>query len=131
MLRLADVIVTAAPLAFNVPLSVALDPTATLPKLRFVGDTANCPAAVPVPESAIVSGEFDAFDPSERLPLAAPLLVGVNVTLNVALWFGVRVSGKFNPLIEKAAAVELACEIVTAAPPVLVSVSVKLELLPS
>ncbi len=35
----------------------------------------------------------------------------------------VRVTGKFSPLIEKAAALELACVIVTEDPPVLVSVS--------
>ena len=85
MLRLADVTVTEAPLAFRLPLSDALDPTATLPKLRLVGDTANWPAAVPVPESAILSGEFDAFDTTDRLPLAAPALVGANVAVNVTL----------------------------------------------
>ena len=36
----------------------------------------------------------------------------------------VRVTGKFNPLIEKAAALELACVMVTDDPPVLVRVSV-------
>jgi len=39
------------------------------------------------------------------------------------------VRGKGSPLIEKAAAVELTCEMVTADPPVLVSVSDKLVLL--
>ncbi len=44
---------------------------------------------------------------------------------------GVRVRGKFSPLIEKAAALELACVIVTDDPPVLVNVSDKLLLLPT
>jgi len=43
----------------------------------------------------------------------------------------VRVRGKFSPLIEKAAALELACVIVTDDPPVLVNVSDKLVLLPT
>jgi hypothetical protein len=43
----------------------------------------------------------------------------------------VRVSGKFSPLIEKAAALELACVMVTDDPPVLVSVSDELVLVPT
>jgi hypothetical protein len=85
LVRLADVTVTEAPLAVRLPLSAELDPTATLPKLRLVGDTANWPAAVPVPESAIVSGELDAFDTTDRLPLAAPALVGAKVAVKVTL----------------------------------------------
>ncbi len=54
LLRLADVTVIAVPVAVKLPFSDELDPTATLPKLRLAGDTANWPAAVPVPESAIV-----------------------------------------------------------------------------
>ena len=55
LLRLAEDTVTDAPLAVKLPLSDELVPTVTLPKLRLVGDTANVPAAVPVPESAILS----------------------------------------------------------------------------
>jgi hypothetical protein len=40
-------------------------------------------------------------------------------------------SGKVNPLIEKAAPVKFACEMLIADPPVLVSVSGKIELLPT
>jgi hypothetical protein len=85
LVRLADVTVTEAPLAVRLPLSAELDPTATLPKLRLVGYTANWPAAVPVPVSAIVSGELDAFDTTDRLPLAAPALVGAKVAVKVTL----------------------------------------------
>ena len=38
---LSDEIVTAAPVAFRVPLSEELDPTTTFPKLNVVGETAN------------------------------------------------------------------------------------------
>ena len=85
MFRLAEETVADAPLAVRVPLSAELDPTVTLPKLRLVGDAANWPADVPVPESAILSGEFDAFDTTDRFPLAAPALVGVKVAVNVTL----------------------------------------------
>ena len=44
---------------------------------------------------------------------------------------GARVSGKDNPVMENAALSVVACEIVADAPPVLVSVSDKLELLPT
>lgn len=37
----ADEIVTAAPVAFRVPLSEELDPTTTFPKLNVAGETAN------------------------------------------------------------------------------------------
>ncbi len=43
----------------------------------------------------------------------------------------VRVRGKFSPLIEKAAALELACVMVTDDPPVFFSVSDRLALLPT
>ena len=131
LLILADEIVTDAPLAVRLPLGAELDPTVTLPKLRLVGDTANVPAAVPVPESAILSGELDAFDTTDRLPLTALALVGVKVAVNVTLWFEVSVSGKVNPLTEKTAPVTFACVMVTDVPPVLVSVSDKFALLPT
>ncbi len=131
MLILADETVTDAPLAVRLPLSAELDPSTTLPKLRLVGDTANVPAAVPVPESAMLSGEFDAFDTADRLPLAVAALVGVKVAVNVTLWFVVRVVGKVNPLIEKPVPLKFACEMVTDDPPVLVSVSDKFVLVPT
>jgi hypothetical protein len=85
LFRLAEETVTEAPLAVKLPLSDEFDPMVTLPKLRLVGDTANWPADVPVPESAILSVELDAFDTTDRLPLAAPALVGVKVAVNVTL----------------------------------------------
>ncbi len=132
-LILADKTVTDAPLAVRrLPVIGELDPSTTLPKLRLVGDTANWPAAVPVPESAILSVEFDAFDTTDRFPLAAPALVGLKVAVNVTVWFAVRLIGKpLNPLMEKPAPVTFACEMETVDPPVLVSVSERLVLLPT
>jgi hypothetical protein len=132
LLRLADVTVTDVPLAVRLPVKAELDPTATLPKLRLLGETTKVPAAVPVPESAILSVEFDAFETTDNVPLVAPALVGVNVAVNVTLWPAARLTGKlFNPLIEKAAPVTFAAEMATVDPPVLVTVSDKLVLLPT
>ena len=85
LFRLAEETVTDAPLAVRLPFSDEFDPTVTLPKLRLVGDTAKVPAAVPVPESAMLSVEFDAFDATDRFPLAAPALVGAKVAVKVTL----------------------------------------------
>jgi len=131
LLRPADVTVIAVPLAVRLLFSDELDPTATLPNVRLSGDTANWPTAVPVPESAILSGESDAFETTDRLPLAALALPGVKIAVNVTLAFAFSVRGKVNPVIWKADPVKLACEMVTPDPPVLVSVSDKLVLFPT
>ncbi len=132
LFRLAEVIVTEAPLALRLPLSEELEPTTTLPKLRLVGETANWPAAVPVPERAILSGELDALDTTDRLPLEAAALVGVKVAVKVTLWFAVSVRGKVKPVMEKTDDPDkFACEMVIVDPPVLVRVSDKLALLPT
>lgn len=58
----------------------------TLPKVRLDGLADNVPAAaVPVPDSGIDSGEFDASDVIVRLPLALPADFGANVTVAVVL----------------------------------------------
>ena len=123
MFRPAAEIVTCAPLALRLPLSAELDPMATLPKLRLAGDTTNCPAAAPAPVNGILSGELDAFDTIDKLPLTAPALAGAKVAINVTLWFAVRVRGRFNPLMENPVPVKVACERVIVNPPLLVSVS--------
>jgi hypothetical protein len=79
----------------------------------------------------MLTGELDASDTTDRVPLAAPALVGVKVVVKVTLWFAARLSGKVNPLREKAPPVRFACEILTADPPVLVNVSDKFALLPT
>lgn len=126
-----DEIVTAAPVAFRVPLSEELEPTATFPKLNVAGETAREPGAVPVPESAMLSGELDASETIDTVPLAAPALVGAKITVNVMLWFEESVAGKVNPLTEKTVPVTLAWVMVTVEPPVFVSVSDLLLLFPT
>jgi len=84
-LILADEIVTDEPLAVR-RLLVIDELDRRLPcQAETGGRHANVPAAVPVPESPILSVEFDAFDTTDRLPLAAAALVGAKVTVNVTL----------------------------------------------
>src|SRR5882672_211406 len=77
------------------------------------------------------NGDPAASETMPRLPLTAPAAVGANFTLNVTVWLGVRVVGKASPVTENPAPVTFACEMVTFAPPVLVSVSDRLALLPT
>ena len=58
LLLLAELTVTAAPLAVRLAPRAELDPTLTLPKASVVGETARVPAAVPVPESAMAAGNW-------------------------------------------------------------------------
>jgi hypothetical protein len=128
---LAAVTVTAAPVAPRLAVSGALDPTFTVPKLKLPGVIVNCPADVPVPESPIFNVGFGPLDVIVNVPLTAPLAVGANAAVNVTLCVGFSVVGKVSPLIENPAPLAEAAEIVTAAPPVFVSVSDKFELLPT
>ena len=99
MLVLAAVTVTLAPLAERVPLPLPLVPTVTLPTLSVEGLALNWPtAAVPVPESEMVSVGLEAFEPMVTLPLALPAEPGVKVTENVVLCPEVSVSGVLIPL---------------------------------
>lgn len=74
----------ALPLFVRVMGCELLLPSATVPKLTLAGldDICGC---VPVPLSAILSGEPAPVLVTEIVPVAAPELVGVNVTLNEAV----------------------------------------------
>ena len=96
---LAVVTVTLAPVAVRLPEPVPSVPTTTLPIARVVGLTPSCPtAAVPVPASGIVKVGLGAVDVMVILPLALPVLVGLNFTVNVAPWPAVSVTGAVIPL---------------------------------
>ena len=84
-----------------------------------------------MPESAIVRVESEALEVMLRFPLAAPLAVGANDTVNDVLWPAFRVSGRVRPVKLKPLPLAEAAEMVSAVPPVLVSVSVRLLLLPT
>ncbi len=78
-------------------------------------------AVVPVPESAIVWGEFDALLAIVTEPVTVPPVVGAKVTFSVALWFGVRINPAFTPESLNPAPVTLIAEIVTFELPVFFS----------
>ncbi len=102
-----------------------------MPKARLVGFTVSVAGVTPVPESGMVKLGFDPFEVMLTLPLAAPLAVGEKSTDNDALWPAAKATGKVSPLKLKPVPLALAAEMVRVDPPVLVSVSERVVLLPS
>lgn len=97
LLLLADVIVTLAPPAVNVPVFEAADPTVTFPKDALEGERLSWPEVVPEPLSGThASIEFLGFM-NCIMPVTEPEVCGENKTVNVTLCPGVRVIGKVSP----------------------------------
>ena len=106
-------------------------PTWTLPNARLVGLAVNVPGVTPVPESGMLKLGFEPFEVMLTLPLAAPLVVGAKSTVNDVLWPAVNVKGRASPLKLNPAPLAEAAEMVRLVPPEFVSVSDRLELLPT
>jgi hypothetical protein len=85
---------------------------------------------MPAPESGTFKVELVAFDAMARLPVTLPPEVGENATLKLTLCPAFSVAGKVMPLALNPNPVAAAEEIVTLAPPELVTVSVSDALLP-
>jgi hypothetical protein len=100
-------------------------------KARLLGFAARVPAVTPVPESGIVKLESDPVDVILTLPLAAPLALGSNVTVNDVLWPAAKVAPATIPLKLNPAPLAEIAEIVRLVPPVLVRVSDRFVLLPT
>jgi hypothetical protein len=86
------------PLDVSVSDSVALEPTVTSPKLRLDGLVVSPSEPVPVPLRLTVAVKFVAtllFTVS--VPVADPVVVGANFTLNVSVAFGFNVTGNVAP----------------------------------
>src|ERR1700678_476969 len=99
--------------------------------VKLVGDAVKVAVATEVPLRGIDKLGFEAFDATVAVPGNVPADVGAKVTVKAVLCPGVNVSGvvipeTVNPVPDAATA-----EIVALVPPVLVSVSVCLELCPS
>lgn len=118
-----DVTVTELPLAVRLPVKLWFSPTTTLPKVIVVGETASCPGVAPVPVRLTDIEGFDPFDATASDPLAAPPDCGANVTLKVAPCPGLNVTGGFTPVMLKPVPLGVIDEMVTAVPPLLLSVS--------
>lgn len=99
LLVVAAVTVTFAPLAVNCPEADPLLPSVTVPTLRVEGEALSVPtAAVPVPDNDTDIVGFEAFEVTVTLPEAAPVVVGANFTVNVALCPAVSVNDELIPL---------------------------------
>jgi len=83
-------------------------PAVTFPKLTLAGLAVSEPGPRPVPESGTLIGELDALETMLNVPLVEPAAAGAKLTVNETLWFELRVTGRFNPLIEKTAGDRLA-----------------------
>jgi hypothetical protein len=75
--------------------------------------------------------ESEALEVMLTLPVAAPLAVGEKSTVKDVLWPAANVKGTAIPLKLNPAPLAVAAEIVRLDPPVLVSVSDRLVLLPT
>jgi hypothetical protein len=128
----AELIVSVAlPEFVNETVCVPVLPTFTLPKLTLGVPSVNCACpAVPVPLSAIVSGEFGRLLAIEIEPVAAPVAVGANFTPNVTLCPAVNVCGGVKPVVLNAAPETVAELMFTLAVPPFVSVTFTVLLLP-
>lgn len=74
----------ALPEFVSVTFTEAVLPTRMLPKLTLGGFAVNA-AWMPVPLSAMTSGEFVAVDAIDTVPAAAPAVLGANLAVNVAV----------------------------------------------
>jgi hypothetical protein len=93
----------------------------TLPKLKLVGLATRLPVAavVPVPLSAtVIAGFVGSLLVMERLPVAAPAVVGLNVSDNGADWPAAMTFGVVIPLTPKPAPVVDMAETVRSDAPV-------------
>src|SRR5438552_2379619 len=90
----------------------------------------NCPGAVARSEERRVGEAWVSLLGIERLTLGLAPDCGAKVTLNAVLWSGVRVMGRFMLLMLKPDPIAAAWLMVTLLPPVFVSVSDRVWLLP-
>ena len=126
-----EIVTVVPPLLVTMTATDLLFPSVTFPKITLLGLAVSDPGATPVPASAMFRGDPGASEAIARLPVRFPEEAGANFTENVTAWLGVNVVGSVSPITEKPAPVTVACEMVTFDPPVFVSVSERLLLLPT
>ena len=127
----AEMVRLVPPELVSVPESDFEVPVCTLPKLKLDGFGEIWPGVTPVPDSAIVRLETEASEVILTFPLAAPLVAGANRTVKDVLCPAFKVRGTVRPLILNPVPLAVAAEMVTAVPPVFVTVSGLLLLLPT
>ena len=97
-------------------------PTTALGKFRVEGVIVNWPGSAPVPVKGTESVGFELLELIARLPVTLPPACGAKETLKVTLCAAARVSGRLIPLSLNPAPLGVIWEIVTAEPPVFVTV---------
>lgn len=75
-----------------------LFPTVTLPKLSAAGLDESVPCETPVPDNVTDKEGFEAFEVTVNAPVALPADWGAKVTVKVAVWEGLSVTGVVIPL---------------------------------
>ena len=111
--------------------SVALEPSATLPKPRELEEAESCRVdATPVPFRAMATGEFAALLTRERVPGKVPAKAGINTTLKEEEPPGAIESGRASPDKVKPVPLNEAWVIVSVEDPVFLAVSFCVLLVP-
>jgi hypothetical protein len=124
LLELVEERVTLPPDAVTLPLWLWLLPIVTEPKLIEPGVTPSVPLELaPVPDKVMVTVGSEAFELSERVPLAVPTTVGEKATDRLTLLPAARVYGKLKPPTVKAEPLAIADEILRLDPPEFVNLS--------
>ena len=100
-------------------------------KVKLVGAGVRTATPTAVPASGIDKLGFDAFDVTVAVPGNVPEDAGANFTVNVVLCPGVNVTGVVIPEMLYPVPEVATAEIVALVPPVLVIVSVWLEVCPT
>lgn len=113
-----EIVMFEFPVFVSVTFCDVLVPTATVPNVRFDGDTlSEYVAAPPVPDNEIAVGEVGALLTTEIEPVTLELLAGLNTALNVADPPAGIVTGAVNPVVLNPLPVTENCEIVRLAFP--------------
>jgi hypothetical protein len=115
----------------NVAEADCREPTVTLPNASLAGLLVSCPAVTPVPVSGIASVGFPGSEVIVKFPLAEPAACGAKITVNDVLCPAARVSGVAIPFRLNAVPLTAACEIVTLAALLFVTVSEALCCIPT
>lgn len=124
----AEIVSAAVPVLLSVTDCEPVAPTATFPKLMVGGLTLNCGCAVaPVPLSVTTRDGSEALLVMVTLPLAAPVVVGVKVTVSDADCPPASVPGVEMPLAPNVLPLTAICEIEIFELPVFFRVTVWLE----
>jgi len=118
------------PLFVSVTFCVLVCPTITLLKFSEAGEN-ETPASTPVPLSAILKGESDALLAIVRAPAAAFMDVGANWSCTVALCPAANELDGLPPTTVKTPPEMFALDIVTAAVPVFVTLTLCVAVFPT